>query len=129
MAANANFVGKWARNGLLALGLGIVAVPLSGVLAQDEPAAAEAETEALTAEQIESSRALFNQYSCGACHVLADAGGNGHIGPALDGNAALSTDYVKQILNNGQGAMPSFGGMMDAEQLDTLSAYIVQVKQ
>ncbi|WAT18900.1 c-type cytochrome [Aurantiacibacter sp. MUD11] len=90
--------------------------------------AAAAEVAPLTEAEIESSRALFSQYSCGACHVLGDAGGNGHIGPALDGNAALSVEYVTQIISNGQGAMPSFGGMVSEEEIETLSRYIVEKK-
>ncbi len=117
------------------LGAAALAVPLYGALAQEHDHSAHAghgEEEAvaeLTAEQIESSRTIFNQYGCGSCHLLADAGGTGHIGPSLDGNDGLSVDYVKQIINNGQGAMPSFGGMVSEEEVDTLSRYIVSAKQ
>lgn len=131
MAMTAKTFGKGA---LLALGLGAMAVPVYAAVGQEHDhsahehagEAADAAGEALTAEQVTASRALFSTYSCGACHVLSDAGGNGHIGPALDGNDGLSVDYVKQIVSNGQGAMPSFGGMVSDEEIDTLSRYIVQ---
>ena len=79
----------------------------------------------LTEAQMEEGRTLFNDWSCGACHVLADAGGNGHIGPSLDGNDALDHDFVVSRVTNGQGAMPGFGGQMTDEEIDLLSTYIV----
>ena len=131
--------GKSAKLALAVLGLGALGIPLAGALATPEdptqaPAAAAAgdvasEPAALTAEQAVASRALFNQYSCGACHVLGAAGGSGHIGPELDGNANLDHDYIVSRVANGQGAMPGFGGMIAADQIDQLAAYIMSVKQ
>jgi len=129
--------GKTAKLALAALGLGAMALPLASALATPEdptqaPAAAPAEAAApaaLTAEQATASRALFNQYSCGACHVLGAAGGTGHIGPELDGNANLDHDYIVSRVSNGQGAMPGFGGMIAADQIDQLASYIMSVKQ
>ena len=83
----------------------------------------------MTAEQTVAARALFTQYSCGACHALGAAGGSGQIGPALDGNANLDHDYIVSRVSNGQGAMPSFGGMMPADQIDQLATFIMAVKQ
>ena len=74
-------------------------------------------------------RRLFNAYSCGACHVLADAEGSGHVGPALDGNRALTRDYVINVVTNGRGAMPGFGGQLSDEEIALLAAYIVQVRK
>lgn len=128
---------SFGKAALLALGLGVVTMPLASALATPEdptqaPAAevaAVAEPAALTAEQAAASRALFNQYSCGACHVLGAAGGSGHIGPELDGNANLDHDYIVSRVSNGQGAMPGFGGMIAADQIDQLATYIMAVKQ
>lgn len=131
-------IGKVA---LVALGLGAAALPLASALATPEdptqavsvaedmaePAAPAATM--LSAEQAAASRALFNQYSCGACHVLSAAGGTGQIGPALDGNANLDHDYVVARVSNGQGAMPGFGGMIAADQIDQMATYIMAVKQ
>lgn len=121
----------FAKASLAALSLGIVAIPMSSAFAvAEDPTQASAEEAApLTAEQAAQSKALFGQYSCGACHVLTEAGGTGHIGPQLDGNANLDHDYIVNIVSNGQGAMPSFGGMVDAEQIDQLATYIMQVKK
>lgn len=74
-------------------------------------------------------RALFNDWSCGTCHVLADAGTAGAIGPALDGNEALTAASIAAIVTHGQGAMPGFGGQLSDEEIATLSAYIVAARR
>lgn len=74
-------------------------------------------------------RQLFNDWSCGSCHVLKDAGGTGHVGPALDGNDAMTREFVIDRVANGQGAMPGFGGLMSDEEIALLSDYIVATKQ
>ncbi len=127
---------NWGKGALLALGAAALSVPLYGAIAQehdhsahaDHGAADAAAVEPLTAEQVTASRAVFATYSCGVCHQFADAGGTGHIGPAFDGNDNLSVEYVTQIVSNGQGAMPSFGGMVSEEELGLLARYIVEAK-
>lgn len=117
-------------------GLAAVAGLALGALALDARQAlavpgdpTQAPAAGLTEAQKAASKVLFSQYSCGACHVLAAAGGNGHIGPSLDGNAALDQAYVKRIIANGQGAMPSFGGMISGDEIDQLAQYIVEVRK
>lgn len=132
-------VGKWHKLGLASLGAAFLAVPLAMAVANpaiaapefEEAAAAttEAAGEALTAEQVAQGRSLFNSWSCSACHVLTDANAHGHIGPSLDGNTAIDKDFVASRITNGQGAMPGFGGQLSEEEIDLLSAYVVQVKQ
>jgi mono/diheme cytochrome c family protein len=134
MAVMGSTMGKSTKLVLGALGLAAAAIPLTSALATAEdptqaPVAAPAEAAPLTAEQAAASRALFNQYACGACHVLGAAGGSGHIGPQLDGNSGLDHDYIVNRVSNGQGAMPGFGGMIAADQIDQLATYIMQVKQ
>jgi mono/diheme cytochrome c family protein len=73
-------------------------------------------------------RELFANWSCGSCHSLVDAGGTGHVGPALDGNANLSKTLVVDRVTNGQGQMPAFGGQMTDEEIDQISDYIVQYR-
>lgn len=126
MAAKANTIGKIA---LAALAVSSLAMGVSGASATGTDETAAAEEAPLTEDQIAASRALFGQYGCSACHMFADGGGSGHIGPALDGNSGLSVDYVTQIVTNGQGAMPSFGGMVSDEELHDLARYIVEKKQ
>ncbi|MBO9519162.1 MAG: cytochrome c [Porphyrobacter sp.] len=90
--------------------------------APDAPAAAPAQDPAVRTAGLK----LFNDYSCSACHSLADAKAGGSIGPSLDRNSRLTKAYVLDILNNGRGAMPSFAGQMTDAELGTLAEYIVQ---
>ena len=110
--------------GLSALALAVIAIPAASALASAEEPAAP-----LAAEKVEQGRKLFTDWSCGACHTLADAKASGSIGPALDGNANLDHAFVKQRVTDGQGAMPSFGGQMTDEEIDVLSSYIVHAKK
>lgn len=123
--------GKLTRAGIAAIGLGAMAVPAIGALAMPtEEAGDQAPADApLTADQMAESKALFSQFSCGACHALSEAGGTGHIGPEFDGNEGLDKGYIVNMVNNGQGAMPSFGGMIDEGQIEQLATYIMQVKK
>lgn len=70
--------------------------------------------------------ALFNNFSCGTCHAMADAGAGGAIGPTLDRNPRLTREYTIDVIANGRGAMPSFGGQMSDEEIATLADYIMQ---
>src|SRR5690606_29825557 len=54
----------------------------------------------------EAGLALFNNYSCGACHALADANAGGSIGPSLDRNPRLTRAFAIDVITNGRGAMP-----------------------
>ena len=125
MSVSVKSFGKLA---LTALGASTVLAGVSGAMATDVDPTQPAAVEPLTEEQAEASRTLFSQYGCGSCHAMADANGYGHIGPSLDGNDTLSVDYVKTIVSNGQGAMPSFGGMVSDEEIETLARYIVEKK-
>ena len=111
------------------LGFGALALAMGTVPAVSALASAEDPTAPLAAEKVEQGRQLFNDWSCGTCHALADAKGTGSIGPALDGNANLTHDFVNDRITNGQGAMPGFGGQMTDEEIDILSRYIVQTKK
>jgi mono/diheme cytochrome c family protein len=80
-----------------------------------------------TTVDLAKGRQLFAQYACSGCHVLADGAGSGAIGPSLDGNPNLTLDYVRGAIAEGRGAMPAFRDQMSADEIATLSAYIVQV--
>jgi mono/diheme cytochrome c family protein len=113
------------RFGLGALGIALALVATSGVsIAQPKPAPAPAANEAA---QIDKGRDIFTNYGCGSCHTLGDAGATGHVGPALDGNGALSQDFIVDRVTNGQGMMPSFGGQLSKEEISTLATYIMKV--
>ena len=88
-----------------------------------------AQAAGLSAADTAEGRGLVNAYYCGACHVLADAVGTGQVGPALDGNRALTREYVIDIVTNGRGAMPGFGGQLSDEEIALLASYIVQVRK
>ena len=69
-------------------------------------------------------KSLFTQL-CGACHVLADAGTTGTIGPNLDEAEAQLEPAIEQITNGG-GGMPPFGGQLTEEQIRAVAEYVVQ---
>jgi mono/diheme cytochrome c family protein len=108
--------------GLGILALGAAAVPLAAFATAEDP------TAALSAEQVEKGRQLFDENACGTCHVLADAKASGSIGPAFDGNGNLDKGQAVQVITNGQGAMPNYG-WLDPADIDLLAAYIVQAKK
>ena len=72
-------------------------------------------------------RELFANYGCSGCHILADGGGSGAIGPSLDNNPRLTHDFVFGAISEGRGSMPAFRDQMTADEIATLAAYVVQV--
>lgn len=109
--------------------IGAVVLAAAAVPAMSAYANSIDPTAKLTAEQVEQGRTLFNDWSCSACHTLADAGATGQIGPAFDGNANLDYNYTMDRITNGQGAMPSFGGQISDEEIDVLTKYIIASKK
>ena len=63
---------------------------------------------------------------CPVCHALADAGSAGEIGPDLD---ALAPDAarVRAAVSGGVGVMPAYDGLLTAEQIDAVAAYVSAV--
>jgi mono/diheme cytochrome c family protein len=105
---------------LASLALALTAT--SGALVMGSPA--DAATKAKPKPAAASpGRKLFQDWSCGSCHSLKDAGGTGHVGPELNG-AKLSKAFVVGRITNGQGAMPSFGGQLTAKEIDALATYV-----
>ena len=105
---------------------------------QDQGALAQAGLEGAT-----SGRQIFVAAGCGSCHVLAEAGTNGTIGPSLDDLAQEAADrepgtpadeYVEQAILDPDaftvegyqsGVMPSFEGRLDERQVQTLVDYLL----
>lgn len=113
---------RTVKLGLGALALAVVAVPLAGAFAADEQPAP------LSAEQVTKGRQMFSDNGCNACHALADANAAGTVGPSFDGDAALDKSLAVATITNGRGPMPNFG-WMDAQDIDLIASYIVQVKK
>lgn len=115
---SAKAAAKW---GVPALAVGLAIVPLGNLLAQ---AAAPAPASTGNAEK---GKALFENSSCGACHVLAAAGASGEIGPSLDKNALLTHDLLVSRVKNGQGAMPPYAGQLSDADIEDVTAYVLSV--
>ncbi len=62
---------------------------------------------------------------CGVCHVLADAGVVGEIGPSLD-DLRPDAERVEAAVVNGVGVMPAFEGLTP-DQIDALAFYVSTV--
>ena len=68
-------------------------------------------------------KSIFASAGCGSCHVLADAGASGTVGPDLDQaqpSVALAIDRV----TNGSGAMPSFKDDLNEAQINAVAEYV-----
>lgn len=63
--------------------------------------------------------------NCGSCHVLADAGTNGQVGPNLD-QLKPSLSIVQRQVINGGGAMPAFKGQLTAAQITAVAKYVAR---
>jgi len=76
-----------------------------------------------------AGKSIFASSGCGGCHVLADAGASGAVGPNLD-TSKPSLELTVQRVALGQGGMPPFskaeGGQLDDQQVADVSAYVVQ---
>jgi mono/diheme cytochrome c family protein len=70
-------------------------------------------------------KSIFSS-NCGSCHVLADAGTTGTVGPNLD-EAQPGFEAAFTQIKNGGGGMPAFGGQMTDEEIRALARYIVRV--
>jgi cbb3-type cytochrome c oxidase subunit III len=69
---------------------------------------------------------LLFESNCGSCHVLADAGTSGTIGPNLDQSMPSLQKAITQITNGG-GGMPPFKGQLTQQQIRALAQYLVRV--
>ncbi|NIS82065.1 MAG: cytochrome c oxidase subunit II [Anaerolineales bacterium] len=103
------------------------------------------ETEAVEESQVlAEGRALYLQFGCGACHVLADAGGIGIVGPTLDGIAEIAASrrlgveanvYLQESIlapdayvveGYSAGLMPGdYGDRMSEDEVEALVEYLM----
>lgn len=101
------------------------APPPAAAVPQPPAAAPAASASPATSVDQARGRKLFSDYGCGGCHIFADAGGSGGIGPSLDHNPRLTRDYVIGAVAEGRGTMPAFAGQMSAEEIALLADYLV----
>jgi mono/diheme cytochrome c family protein len=69
-------------------------------------------------------KAIFTGAGCGACHVFADAGTTGAVGPNLD-DSDISLEAAIEQITNGGGGMPPYEGKLTEEQIRLLAEYII----
>jgi mono/diheme cytochrome c family protein len=79
--------------------------------------------------QLNHGRQLFNDWACGTCHTLRDAGASSQVGPSLDGNKGLNRAFVINRIAQGAGAMPGFAGQMSDKEIAQVADYIMKVKK
>ena len=79
----------------------------------------------VTAVKPTDGKSIFTA-NCGSCHTLADAGTTGTVGPNLDGVKPTRDKVVTQVTNGG-GAMPSFKGTLDPQQIQAVADYVSTV--
>ena len=118
-----------ARLGLATFAVAMaMAIVSQSAAAQDgaKPAAAPAVADAA---KLAKGKDVFNNYGCAGCHALADAGASGRVGPAFDGDSALSHDLLVDRVTNGSGPMPAFGGQMSPEEIEAIAAYVIHAAQ
>ena len=82
-------------------------------------------TEKLLADEIfKKGREIFLEKGiCVSCHTLNDAGSQGNIGPNLN---EIRPDLNRVIIavTNGIGVMPSFEGILTADEINSVAHYV-----
>jgi mono/diheme cytochrome c family protein len=72
-----------------------------------------------------AGKAAWDKASCGGCHVLEAANGQGKVGPNLD-ELKPDAETVQHQVENGGGAMPPFKGILSPEEITAVSGYVAQ---
>ena len=89
---------------------------------------------ACTAQTEGRNGADLYQVSCAGCHGDDLGGGRGltngpDIGPGSNADLVLSDDQIAGVIQAGPGSMPSFGRVLDEDQIASLVAYIRSVQE
>ena len=66
---------------------------------------------------------FLNKGVCSTCHMLADAGSNGQIGPNLN-EIRPDKMIVMNAVANGIGVMPAYEGQLTSEEIEAVSHYV-----
>jgi predicted ferric reductase/mono/diheme cytochrome c family protein len=74
-----------------------------------------------------SGEAVFSSAEppCADCHTLAAAGASGTIGSNLD-DTKPEAALVREVVTNGQGAMPAYEGVLTEKQIADLAAFVAE---
>ena len=88
---------------------------------------AEGNTHPSDAQAVSAGEEIFLKSGCAHCH---GQGGNG--GVPLAGQAHLSPDYVRQIVENGRvrgnKRMPPWKGVLSDEEITQVTAYVMSLQ-
>lgn len=68
---------------------------------------------------------LFNSSGCAGCHRLDEAGAEGPMGPDLN-RKSLTVEQVRETVENGSGAMPSYKGKLSPAEIERLADFVSQ---
>ena len=66
---------------------------------------------------------FLKKAECSSCHILADAGSGGQIGPNLN-QVKPNKVRVLTAVTNGIGIMPAYQGYLSEEEIDAVSHYV-----
>jgi len=82
-------------------------------------------TQKLLADEVfEKGREIFlEQGTCASCHALNDAGSEANIGPNLN-EIRPGLNRVIIAVTNGIGVMPSFEGILTADEINSVAHYV-----
>jgi mono/diheme cytochrome c family protein len=79
---------------------------------------------AAPAGQLARGEAVFLGISgCGGCHTLAAAGRSGTVASSLDERKPTAA-RVREVLEKGAGAMPSYAKQLSAQEIADVAAYV-----
>ena len=66
---------------------------------------------------------FLNIAVCSTCHILADAGSDGQIGPNLNDIKPGKMRVVNSV-TNGIGVMPAYEGQLTKEEIEAVAHYV-----
>ena len=72
---------------------------------------------------VKGKEIFLNSGNCATCHSLKDAGSVANVGPNLN-EIRPDMGRVKIAVMNGIGVMPSYVGILSAEEIDAVSYYV-----
>ena len=66
---------------------------------------------------------FLNIGACSTCHMLADAGSDGQIGPNLNEIRPDKTRVINAV-KNGIGVMPAYEGQLTTDEIEAVAYYV-----